>query len=96
MALRVVAHLQAQPDKADELRALLEGLVAPTHQETGCISYELLEGLDDPAKFTFVEEWASEEALQAHLGTEHIQNAIARFPDLLAGDLDLRTYRLVR
>jgi len=96
MSLRVVAHLQAQPDEADELRALLEGLVAPTHQETGCLSYELLEDLDDPTKFTFVEEWASKEALQAHFETEHIQNAIARFPDLLAGNLDLRTYRLVR
>ncbi len=96
MAIRVVAHLQARPEKSAEVKRLLEGLVAPTRQETGCIAYELLETLDDPAKFTFVEEWASEDAFQAHLATEHIQVAIGSFPDLLAADLDIRTYRLVR
>lgn len=96
MSIRVVAHLQAHPDKANELRELLEGLVVPTRQEVGCVSYELLESLEDPAKFTFVEEWTSEEALRAHLGTEHVQYALASFPDLLAADLDLRTYQVVR
>ena len=95
MGLRVVAHLEGRPEKASELKGLLEGLIAPTHQEAGCIAYELLEDVEDPAKFTFVEEWASDEALAAHFETEHIQNALARLPELLAADLDLRKYRLV-
>jgi quinol monooxygenase YgiN len=96
MSVRIVAHLEARPDKVSELRELLEGLVVPTRLEAGCVSYEMLESLEDPAKFTFVEEWTHEEALEAHFETEHIQNALARFPDLLAADLDLRTYQLVR
>ena len=96
MSVRVVAHLEAHPEQAAELRDLLAGLVVPTRQESGCLRYELLESLEDPARFTFVEEWSSEEALQAHFETEHIQGALARFSDLLAADLDLRTYRLVR
>lgn len=96
MAVRVVAHLQAHPDRTEELRDLLEGLVIPTRQEPGCVSYEMLESLDDPTRFTFVEEWTSSEALDAHFETEHIQNALANFPGLLAAELDLRTYRLVR
>ena len=96
MAIRVVAHLQANPGKESELREVLEGLVVPTRQEAGCVSYEMLESLEDPAKFTFVEEWTSEDALQSHFETEHIQSALANFPDLLAADLDLRTYQVVR
>lgn len=96
MAIRVVAHLQAHPEKTVELRDLLEGLIIPTRQEAGCVSYELLESLEDPAKLTFVEEWTSEEALQAHFETEHIRNALERLPELLAAELDLRTYQLVR
>jgi len=95
MALRVVAHLAALPGKVDALKSVLEGLVAPTHQEIGCISYELLQSTEDPARFTFVEEWASEDAFQAHFETEHIRGALVRLPELLAAELDLRTYRLV-
>ena len=94
--LRVVAHLQARPETATQLRDVLEGLVVPTRQEAGCISYEMLSDVDDPTKFTFVEEWRDAEALEAHFGTDHIQDAISRFPDLLAADLDLRKYTLVR
>ncbi len=95
MSLRVVAHLKSQEGRADELRSALEGLLAPTREEAGCISYELLESTEDGDAFTFVEEWVNPEALQAHLETSHIQAVIARFGDLLAGDMDLRTYRLV-
>jgi quinol monooxygenase YgiN len=94
--LRVVAHLQARPDTADQLREALAALVVPTRQEAGCISYEMLEDIEDRTKFTFVEEWRDGEALEAHFETEHIQAAISRFPDLLAADLDLRKYTLVR
>ena len=43
--LRVVAHLQARPEAAGQLREALEALVVPTRQEAGCISYELLEDI---------------------------------------------------
>jgi quinol monooxygenase YgiN len=95
MTLRVVAHLQAKAEKAGEARTLLEGLLIPTRQEPGCISYELLENIEDPTSFTFVEEWQDGAALDTHFGTDHIQNAIAHFGELLAEELDLRKYKLV-
>ena len=95
MTLRVVAHLKAKAEKAGEARTLLEGLLVPTRQEPGCISYEMLENIADPTRFTFVEEWQDETALDAHFGTDHIQNAITQFGDLMAEELDLRKYRLV-
>ena len=56
---------------------------------------ELLENDAEPAELTFVEEWQSEHALQAHLATAHVQYALSRCPDLLVGNLDLRRYKLV-
>lgn len=93
--LRVVARLKAKPEKASELRALLMGLLAPTRQESGCITYELLQNEEDPTELNFVEEWQDGKALDAHFETDHIRNALARLPDLLAEELDLRRYRLV-
>ena len=95
MTIRVVAHLQAKADKVDEAREVLRGLIAPTNQEPGCISYEMLENLDDPTQFTFVEEYQDGSALEAHFGTAHIGGLLTQFESLFAEELDLRKYSKV-
>ncbi|MFQ5657244.1 MAG: putative quinol monooxygenase [Candidatus Methylomirabilales bacterium] len=94
-SLRVIARLKARPEKVNELSAVLMGLIAPTRQEPGCITYEMLQNKQDPTEFTFVEEWTDEAALVSHFGTSHIQDALKKLPDLLAEELDLRRYVLV-
>jgi len=93
--LRVVARLKAKPEKTSELRVILLGLLAPTRQESGCVVYEMLENVEDPTEFTFVEEWEDSKALEKHFESNHIRNALARFPELLSVELDVRRYRLV-
>jgi quinol monooxygenase YgiN len=95
MALRVVAHLRAQEGKETELRGVLTGLVEPTRGEAANISYELLASVDDPRDFTFVEQWSDAAALQSHFRTPHVQAAMAKIPQLLDGDMDIRTYTTV-
>lgn len=95
MTLRVVAHMRAQEGKGAELGEALKGLIGPTRAEPGNISYELLASLDDERDYTFVEEYQDADALDAHMSSPHVQAAIAAMPDLVEGDLDLRTYRLI-
>jgi len=93
--LRVIARIKARPEKIEELRALLSGLVEPTRAEPGCLRYELLHNLTDPSYFTFVEEWRDDSALESHFNTGHVKGALARFQELAAEPLDLRRYRAV-
>ena len=95
MTVRVVAHMRAKEGKGAELGEALKGLIEPTRAEPGNISYELLASLDDDRNYTFVEEYADGAALDAHMGTPHVQAAIAAMPELVEGELDLRTYRLI-
>ena len=95
MSIRVVARIPAKPDKVAELKSVLLALPGPTRKEAGCIAYQLLQNAKDPTDFTFVEEWESPEALDEHLKTEHIARALARFPDLLDGEADIRIYNLL-
>ncbi|HEX6126948.1 MAG TPA: putative quinol monooxygenase [Pyrinomonadaceae bacterium] len=95
MSLRVVAHITARPDTVDETRELLMTLIEPTRAEAGCVTYELLQNNDDPTDFTFVEEWSGDDALDAHLVTEHLRNAAAKGSDLFAAPPDIRRYTLV-
>lgn len=93
--LHVIALLRARPGRESELRALAQSLLAPTRAEQGCLRYVLIEDPNDAACLTFVEEWVSEAALQAHLQTPHLQHARARYDELLEGPLDLRLGREV-
>ena len=94
--LRVVARIIARPDHVDVVRSYLTELLEPTRKEPGCVSYELLHNRSDPTDFTFVEEWESDGALEAHLNTPHIRNVIARLTGLLAAAPDIRSYSLLR
>lgn len=95
-AVRVVARVVARSDKVRELHALLRGLLEPTRKEQGCVTYELLENRTDPTDFTFVEEWANDAAIDAHLQTAHVQQAILKLPDLAAAAPDIRRYAVVK
>jgi quinol monooxygenase YgiN len=72
----------------------LLGLLAPTRNESGCIRYELLHNAADPTDFTFIEEWADETALNAHLQTPHLTAAVVQSQPLLAAAIDIRRYAL--
>lgn len=85
MKIDVIAHIQAKPGREAEVRAVLEGFIAPTLREDGCLRYDLFTDLDDPTKFTFIEEWASREALAVHGQSTHITAGRAKMGDLLAG-----------
>ena len=92
-SVRVVAKIKAKPDKVGELRAILSSLVEPTRREMGCISYEMLENRSDSTDFTFVEEWADDATLQAHL--DGLQSSLPKVMDLVAEPPDIRTYSVV-
>ncbi|MCX7595725.1 MAG: antibiotic biosynthesis monooxygenase [Fischerella sp.] len=93
--IRVVARVIALPEKVEALKALLLELIEPTRQESGCIKYELLQNQSDPTDFTFVEEWTSNDALEAHLVSTHIKAAEAKLEGLVATKPDIRRYYLL-
>lgn len=94
--LHLLAMFTAKPDRAEELRELLEGLIEPTRAEDGCLDYRLMRDRENARKFVFVEEWIDEAALARHFETEHLRTALARFPDLIEGELELHRLALLR
>jgi len=88
----VVGSLKARPDKVDEARQVLAGLVEPTHAEPGCILYAMHQGVDDPTRFAFVERWESKELLEDHLASPHIAALLERIDELFADAPDIVVY----
>ena len=69
-----IAQFTAKKGKEEELIRSLHGLMKPTHQESGCIRYELNQQEDNPRVITFVEKWASRDVFEAHCQMAYIQD----------------------
>lgn len=69
--ITVIAELEAKPEFGAELPSALAPLIAATLQEAGCLRYRLHQSLDNPHGWMLHEEWASEEALNAHQQEPH-------------------------
>jgi quinol monooxygenase YgiN len=85
--LLIVAISETSPERAEELKPILLGLIEPTRKENGCISYELYQDTANPGKFTFIEKWKSNELLDAHLKSPHLVAAVEAFNKILTKEM---------
>jgi quinol monooxygenase YgiN len=81
-----IAKLHARPGKEAEAQAALHEAQQGTHQEPGCHLYALHVADADPGAFVMIEIWDSEESLDSHVASAHIQALIAKSKDLFEGD----------
>ena len=86
--VRVIARAVAREGKAEELKALLRGLVEPTRAEAGCIYYELFES-NLPGLFYFNELWESQAHLDAHAATSHFTEIFGKAKAFFAEPLEV-------
>ena len=80
--VKIMAILAARPGKADELRALLDGMIAPSRSEPGNLRYDLWQDQSDPARFVLDELYADNAAVAAHRATPHFQNYLSVIGEL--------------
>jgi quinol monooxygenase YgiN len=88
MIFIVVRH-QIRPEYAEEFPRLVEDFTAASRSEPGTISFEWSRSTDDPSIYFLVEAFRDAAAGQAHVGSAHFKAAIARMPELLAGEPEI-------
>jgi quinol monooxygenase YgiN len=91
----VLATFMTHPGKEVEAERFLSDLLAPTHDEPGCLLYALHRGIDDPLKIAFVERWESRELLEQHIASEHIQTALGEVSDYFAVGPEIVFYEAI-
>jgi quinol monooxygenase YgiN len=87
--LTVIAKILVKPEKIEEAKSSLMGLIAPTLEENGCIDYVLHQSNDEPQLFFFYENWTDRESLENHLANEHVAAFSAKAEELLAQPAEL-------
>jgi quinol monooxygenase YgiN len=86
--VRVIARAVARDGKAEELKELLRGLIAPTRAEAGCIYYELFES-NLPGLLYFNELWESQAHLDAHAASSHFTEIFGKAKALFREPLEV-------
>jgi quinol monooxygenase YgiN len=74
-----IAHLEAKEGKKEVLFQVLQGLINPSKNEHGCISYQLHSNTENPNMFTFIDKFQDQEAFDYHYEMVHIKEAFDNF-----------------
>jgi quinol monooxygenase YgiN len=61
----------AKEGHEQQLSTLLNAMIIPSRNETGCLLYDIFQYENDPKKFIVIESWADEEALEGHKHSKH-------------------------
>ncbi|MDR1259066.1 MAG: antibiotic biosynthesis monooxygenase [Tannerellaceae bacterium] len=70
-ALTIVANVTLYPESEGEVLAAIEAVVAGTRKEEGNISYDVFRDVTNPLRYTFIENWKSQEAIASHNASAH-------------------------
>ncbi|MHB8971203.1 MAG: putative quinol monooxygenase [Pirellulaceae bacterium] len=69
----LTAMVKAKAGQEAAVKEALVSLVEPTRKEPGCLCYNLHQSKSNPAQFMFYEQWASQEAIDAHGKSPHMK-----------------------
>lgn len=67
-----IAIFTAKEGEEEQLLEKLHALIKPTHQEGGCLRYELNQSIENPRIITFIEKWYDKETFNAHCNSSYI------------------------
>ena len=74
--LKLTSKAVVKEDKVEEYKRLVAELSVDSRKESGCISYQLCQDINDPKILTFIEEWKDMDAFTFHTNTEHYKKII--------------------
>lgn len=90
--LRIVASIEVKNSHKEAVINAFHKVVDGTRKETGCISYDLFEDLENSLKFTILEVWKSQEAIDEHNNSSHFK----AFVEAIDGKVESLTVNVLK
>lgn len=92
MTIIVTGPITIDPADRDKAVALMRPMVEASRAEAGCISYGFYEDPLEAGAFRVVEEWESEEALDAHFQEPHMAAFLGGIGSIKVLGMDVKFY----
>lgn len=91
MKIIVAGTIKMNPEKADGAAEIFKSIMIETHKEPGNIDYTFSRDLSDSGTFHIYEKWESQDALDAHLATPHMETFMTAM-----GDFDVKDAKALK
>lgn len=88
----VTGSIEAKPEHLDELLRLSLEHVARSRKEPGCLSHDVHIDAENSNRLVFFEQWADNDALQAHFVVPESGAFVQQAAQLAAGPSELNMY----
>ena len=79
----IVLKIQIRPDRRDVWLERVAKYTAAVRDEPGNMSFDVYESVESPNEFSIVEGFASKEAGDAHVQTDHFKDFLVWFPTVI-------------
>jgi quinol monooxygenase YgiN len=91
--LNVVAVITAKTGSEPIVESALKELAAGSKHDRGCLAYDVFVSESAPGTFITIEQWQSQEDIDAHMAGPHIAKVIAAAGDHFDGFPAIHTLR---
>ena len=69
----VLVHSHIQSEHVERFGEITRQNAEASRREEGCVRFDIIQQIDDPTRFTFIEMFKSEEAGAVHRETSHFK-----------------------
>ena len=87
--ITIIAKFNVSSGRVDEFSKLAIALTRETRKEKGNLSYKIYQSRNDKTKFTFVEEWLNDAAIEFHNNSGHFMRFVEDIKTLTDGNTQI-------
>lgn len=84
--ITITANFNVKSDCVDKFIKLAAECTRFTRKETGNLSYKVFQAREDETKFTFIEEWLNDVAIDKHNNAPHFKKFLDLIAPLIEGE----------
>ena len=93
--ITIIANFDVKPSCTAEFIRHATDVTRETRKEKGCLSYKILTNRKDKSKFTFIEEWLNDTAIEEHNNAKHFMQFVDKITPLLNGDIKIEQFEKI-
>lgn len=93
--ISILATTYVKPECRDEYLRIVEELVEKSNAEAGCRGYHLYEDIKEANKFTMIEFWLDQDAIDSHNSSEHFTRIVPQFASMRSKDGEVTLHNLM-
>jgi quinol monooxygenase YgiN len=70
----VLVSVTVQAGMEEELLAAMQKIIVASREEPGCLHYDVVQSVDEPRHFKFIEKFKDHDAFEFHINQSHIKH----------------------